>query len=26
MGVALPDGLAFHLPRVPFRVVSERLL
>ncbi|MBH1664208.1 hypothetical protein ABE543_08120 [Stenotrophomonas sp. TWI169] len=26
MGVALPDGLAFHLPRVLFRVVSERLL
>ena len=26
MGVALEQGLAFHLPRVPFRVVSERLL
>lgn len=26
MGVALESGLAFRLPRVPFRVVSERLL
>jgi hypothetical protein len=26
MGVALHEGLAFRLPRVPFRVVSERLL
>ncbi|MFT2131424.1 hypothetical protein [Stenotrophomonas maltophilia] len=26
MGVALASGLAFRLPRVPFRVVSERLL
>jgi len=26
MGVVLPEGLAFRLPRVPFRVVSERLL
>ena len=26
MDVALHEGLAFRLPRVPFRVVSERLL
>ena len=26
MGVALQEGLAFRLPNVPFRVVSERLL
>lgn len=26
MGVALHEGLAFRLPQVPFRVVSERLL
>ena len=26
VGVALHEGLAFRLPRVPFRVVSERLL